>query len=398
VRYLISAIAALAAAVTLSGGVISPAAQAQTFTTLYTFTGPPDGAWPYGGVIRDSAGSLYGVTSEGGSLACEDAYHPYGCGLVFKITPDGTETVLHLFHGGLSDGEFPFGPLLRDDFGNLYGTTTAGGDGKCWPYFGGGGCGVVFKIDTTGHEKVLYSFQGGKGDGCYPGQGLAMDKYGNLYGTTEGCGSSNYGTVFMLDTNLKESVLHSFTGTDGTYAVTGHPILDQNGDLYGVTDAGGAWSCGTLYKLTSQGAFTVLHSFGGDNGWDGCNPLGTPAMDSSGNIYGTTEGYTDLEGTVWRFSQDGTETALHFFYHTNQSLPESGVVLDSKGNMYGTTLEGGTYGSGTLWELSPNRTFTVLQNFPYLGSPEGDIVRDDNGGLYGTTIDGGDYGSVWSFQ
>jgi uncharacterized repeat protein (TIGR03803 family) len=224
-----------------------------------------------------------------------------------------------------------------------------------------------------------------------------MDQNGNLYGTTQGCGSSNYGTVFMIDTNLKESVLHSFTGTDGAYPTYGHPILDQNGDLYGVTADGlGTEACGTLYKLTSTGTFTVLHTFGG--GWDGCNPLGTPAMDGSGNIFGTTEGYTDLSGTVWEFSKEGTETRLHNFFGTKDYYPESGVVLDSKGNMYGTTLEGGTNFGGTLWELKPNRTFTVLQNLDGPSSPEGDLAIDDNGGLYGTTIDGGDYGTVWSYK
>jgi uncharacterized repeat protein (TIGR03803 family) len=398
-KYTLAASAALTLTVVLLLWVVAaPVAQAQAFTTLYNFAGPPDGLEPYGGLIQDQAGNLYGTTYGGGDIGCQDYYRTPGCGLVFKVNAGGSETVLHRFTPGTKDGEYPFAPLLRDRYGNLYGTTIAGGTGDC-ASDGLMGCGVVFEIDTAGIETILYNFLGGTSDGCYPGQGLVMDSVGNLYGTTEGCGSSNHGTVFKFSKSGKEVLLHSFTGTDGSSPAYGHPLIDMHGNLYGLTSGqgNGIGTGGTLYKLTTKGKLTVLHSFGGG---DGCYPMGTPAMDESGNLYGTAAECGKWNaGTVWKVSMKGAVTVLHNF-GADGIYPEAGVVLDWKGNVYGNTTLGGAYYGGTLWELREDGGFSVLHSFPGGSWVLGDVLRDAKGRMYGSTVDGGThlYGSVWSYK
>jgi uncharacterized repeat protein (TIGR03803 family) len=385
-------IRAACATLTLVGALVlvaptATAAYTRTFTTLYNFTYSTDGGAPLAGVVQDAAGNLYGTAVGGGDLHCN--------GVVFKVDRAGKETVLHRFRGG-TDGEAPNGGVVRDKVGNLYGTTTYGGSSSN---------GVVFKVDTNGKETVLYSFAGGATDGCNPYGGLIQDKYGNLYGNTSACGASGYGTVFKLSQRGKETVLHSFGGgaTDGKhpyYSTT--PIMDRLGILYGVTEEGGATDQGVVYKLEENGRLTLLHSFAGGMK-DGRLPFGMPAMDKSGSLYGTTYfgGPADY-GTVWKVSQKGTETILHAFAGKDQDYadPNSGVVLDSKGNLYGDTYEAGGY--GTVYELSKSGKLTVLHIFSDTDGafPWGALLRDAKGGLYGTTAMGGSYnaGTVWSFK
>jgi uncharacterized repeat protein (TIGR03803 family) len=182
------------------------------------------------GLIRDSAGNLYGTTNGGGAS---------GAGVVFQIDPSGNETVLYNFTGG-ADGGFPFGGLIRDSAGNLYGTTNGGG---------ASGAGVVFKVDRAGNETMLYSFTGGP-DGGYPlWVVLARDSAGNLYGTTSGGGASGNGVVFKLDPSGNETVLHSFTGgADGSSPFAG-VVLGSNGNLYGTTPFGGQTNAGIVFEI-----------------------------------------------------------------------------------------------------------------------------------------------------
>jgi len=142
-------------------------------------------------------------------------------------------------------------------------------------------------VNTKGTETVLYNFTGGTTDGCHPYGGLLRDKAGNFYGTTEDCGSSGYGTVFEVSKSGKETVLHSFAGgsSDGKYPLYTSLLMDAKGNMYGVTEEGGASGYGLVYELSKKGTVTVLHSFTGAT--DGCYPLGTPAMDKTGNLYGT---------------------------------------------------------------------------------------------------------------
>jgi uncharacterized repeat protein (TIGR03803 family) len=223
--------------------------QAPTFTVLHAFTAFSGGRFSTASLVRDAAGNLYGTTVLGGNLACGSGS---GCGVVFKLDTTGKETVLHRFTGGV-DGANPSAGLVQDAAGNLYGTTEGGGDLACG---GGFGCGVVFKLGTTGKETVLHSFTGGA-DGRDPNAGLVRDAAGNLYGTTRSggdlaCSVAGCGVVFKLDTTSKETVLHSFTL--GGFPEAGL-LRDGAGKLYGTTFSGGSnacggQGCGAVFKLT----------------------------------------------------------------------------------------------------------------------------------------------------
>jgi len=391
-----AASAALALAVVLGLGVATIQwAQAQTFTDLYNFTGS-SGVYPYGGLVRDAKGNLYSTTSSGGAS---------GYGVVFKVNKSGKETVLYSFCPGgypCPSGRYPFAGLVRDKAGTLYGTTYSGGT---YDY------GVVFEVDKNGKETVLYSFTGGS-DGRNPVGGLLRDKAGILYGTTGNGGAYGYGNVFELDKNGKETVLHSFAGgsSDGEYPYYTNLLMDKNGNLYGVTQNGGGATncgnggCGVVYKLSKSGTLTVLHSFGGET-TDGCYPFGTPAMDKMGNLYGTTnECGASSAGIVWKVSQSGTETVLHNFAGgmSDGANPYAGVIMDAKGNLYGDTDEGGASGDGTVYELNKKGTLTVLHSFA--GSdgayPYDNLIRDAKGNFYGTASEGGNDsdGTVWKLS
>jgi uncharacterized repeat protein (TIGR03803 family) len=342
-------------------GTIFRLAPDGTLTVLYAFQGGSDGEYPPAGLISDKAGDLYGTTSEGGGTGC---YDNQGCGTVFKLASDGTFTVLHTFAGG-SDGGQPEAGLIIDKTGNLYGTTYIGGGNTCAV---GGGCGIVFKLAPDGTETVLHAFCARKNcdDGASPWAGLIADKNGSLFGTTlfggggrAGCfGKLGCGTVFKLAPDGTETALYSFCPqkkcTDGAVPQAGL-IRDDNGNLYGTTTAGGAYceggdegdGCGTVFKLARDGTETVLHSFTGHR--DGSTPDGTLIADQNGNLYGTTF-YGDSRsaqcqigcGTAFRLASDGTLTVLHNFDGgSDGGGPMGGVILDSAGNLYGTTFEGG---------------------------------------------------------
>jgi uncharacterized repeat protein (TIGR03803 family) len=220
-------------------------------------------------------------------------------------------------------------------------------------------CGTVFKIDPTGHETVLYSFTGSYGDGAGPSSALIMDSAGNLYGTTEAGGLSGIGTVFELDTTGHETVLYSFEGTPGdAYLPVSGLIMDSAGNLYGTTYADGFDLPGMVYKLDTTGHETVLYSF--TDGSDGGNPYAGLIIDNAGNLYGTTGngGASDV-GTVFELDTTGHETVLYSFTGgSDGGNPYAGLIMDNAGNLYGTTGYGGSADVGVVFELSPPR-FTV---------------------------------------
>jgi uncharacterized repeat protein (TIGR03803 family) len=348
-------------------------AQTATETLLHSFVSPPKGANPYAGVIRDSAGNFYGSTNSGGAE---------GAGVVFKVSAAGHYTVLYTFTGG-ADGNGPLAGVIRDSAGNLYGTTYNGGTANA---------GVVFKLDTAGQETVLYSFTGGT-DGGYPYAGVIEDSAGNLYGTTYSGGTANAGVVFKLDTAGQETVLYSFTGgTDGGYPYAG-VIQDSSGNLYGTASGGGTDYAGVVYKVSAAGQETVLCSFTG--GAHGGYPYAAVIRDSAGNLYGTaSQGGTAEYGVVYKVNTAGQETVLHnFMGGADGSNPLAGLIRDSSGNLYGTTSGGGTPGGGVVYEVSTAGEETVLYSFttgadggyPYYGG----VIRDSSGNLYGTTVNGG---------
>jgi len=242
-------------------------------------------------------------------------------------------------------GADPLAGLVRDAAGNLYGTTASGG---------ASGLGTVFKVSAGGAETVLHSFTGGS-DGEYPYASVIRDAAGNLYGTTYAGGASGLGTVFKIDTQAHETVLYSFRGgADGEYPSAGL-VRDAAGNLYGTTNSGGSSGGGIVFKISSAGKETVLHSFKG--GKDGEYPYASVIRDAAGNLYGTTYGGgASGWGTVFEIDPTGKETVLYTFTGAaDGASPEGGLVQDTAGHLYGTTKYGGAFGAGTVFELSPAR-------------------------------------------
>ena len=292
-----------------------------THGVLHYFSGyPSDGAAPLG-LIADAAGNFYGTTVQGGENACGDV----GCGTVFKLTanPDGTytETVLHHFTGG-SDGQYPFGRLIADAAGNLYGTTFYGGGSSSCLLGCGTVFELQPNPDGTYSETLLHSFAGGDRDGAAPFAGLLADAAGNLYGTTSEGGDTRAcqfgcGTVFTLTPNLdgtySENVLHSFGGGSDGQAPFAGLIADAVGNLYGTTNAGGVvdpgcegngFGCGTMFIMTASRTLHVLHTFTLS---DGANPVAGLIADAAGNLYGTTSfGGANNHGTVFKQNLSAT--------------------------------------------------------------------------------------------
>jgi uncharacterized repeat protein (TIGR03803 family) len=304
---------------------------------------------------------------------------------VFKLDKTGL-TVLYSFTGfGRKCGGPVDGSLLRDSAGNLYGSTIFGGDS---------GMGTVFKIDTAGTETVLYSFKGAP-DAQNPVGGLIRDAAGNLYGIAGG-GSSNVGTVFKLD-RTGETILYNFTGGPDGANPTGSLVQDPSGNLYGTASYAGAMNSGTVFKLDTLGAFTVLYTFTG--GADGASPNGSLVRDSSGNLYGTTllGGTAPIlfGGVVFKLDTSGNQTVLHEFTGgADGGFPYAGLVRDAAGNLYGTTYYGGigVNGSGVVFKVSEAGTETVLHTFSDFAdgtNPYGGLFRDSAGNLYGTAQSGG---------
>jgi uncharacterized repeat protein (TIGR03803 family) len=342
----------------------------------------------------DAAGNLYGTTIYGGNnKSCPAS--GIGCGTVFKLDTHGVETVLHNFTG--PDGANPVASLMMDAKGDLYGTTRFGGITKGCTGTGFAGCGVVFKL-SKGKQTVLHRFTGGA-DGAFPWAGLVADAYRALYGTTNGGGSLGGGVVFKL-TGTKETVLHSFTGgKDGNYLTSGL-LMDAAGNLYGTDAFGGDMECdypdgcGVVFKLAGK-QLTVLHTFKGPP--DGATPAAGVIMDSEGNLYGTTNsgGEAYSTGTVFKLSASGKEQVLHRFRVNGRDGvgPQTAVVRDAQGNLYGTTEEGGLYGGGVVYEITADGKEKILHTFCSGDCSDGaypnDLIMDAKGNLYGTTSAGG---------
>lgn len=325
-------------------------ARAQTFKVLYDFTNGADGGIPNPTLIRDQAGDLYGTTEEGGDINSSKCNPPQGCGTVFKVTPHGKETIIYNFKDN-PDAAYPGAGLSRDAAGNFYGTTFLGGTSNM---------GTVYKLDKTGKETVLHSFTGGH-DGGNPFSTVIFDQDGNLYGTTEIGGDT-----------------------------AGCDIGDMNG-------------CGVVFKISHSGKFTVLHTF---NGYDGADPLGGLVRDKAGNLYGTTfaGGITSFCnggcGTVFKVDASGKETVLLKFKAPGKGgiSPTGTLIRDAAGNLYGTTTWGGDLscanqaGCGTVFKLDTAGKETVLYKFKEDANgalPNGPLVQDADGNFYGTTSLGG---------
>jgi len=400
---------------------ISASAAVAGVRALEDFAGP-NGANPYGALTIDSHGNLYGATYQGGivnSTFCID-----GCCVVFELTPISgggwRKRVLYNFCSATNcgDGYSPYGSLVLDSAGNLYGTTDLGGRGG----------GTVFEL-TRGSsgwtETVLYYFCSAADctDGDEPQAGLIFDSAGNLYGTTGYGGgisscSGGCGTVFELSPGSDgwtETVLYTFCVafqcSDGQHPFASL-VFDSAGNLYGTANNGGnsgcgdETGCGLVFKLapTSGGKWTqsVLYAFKGAG--DGGNPYYSGVvLDPAGNLYGTTAYGED--GVVFELVSSSGEWQEKVIYaFTDQSdggFPFGGVILDSSGNLYGTAVKGGTLGYGVVFEMTPTRNGSwkekVLHTFTdgHDGAdPSSGLVPDADGNLYGTTVSGGDSSCV----
>jgi hypothetical protein len=411
---------------------------AQTESVLFSFNGT-NGAYPFGRVLFDSTGNLYGVTQAGGDLNCEELAEP-GCGTVFELHSEGgawQEKQVHLFSEAHFDGGIPSGGVTLDSMGSVYGATEfGGGAGSCGGK--GVGCGSVYELSHSHsgwQEQILYGF-GGSVTGSDPMGELAFDPKGNLYGVTCCSGGNKVGLVFELTPaagrRWTETVLYAFTGgNDGGLPEAGL-LIDMQGNIYGTTVGGGARSCpggcGVVFELSPPAVEgdpwteTVLYTFAG--GSDGAFPRGQLVFDSDGALYGTTEqggsvGSHDPPsfvccGTVFKLSPPvraggaWAKTVIYSFSgNTDGEEPMAGVVFDNFGNLYGTTMFGGAgstcfEGCGTVFELKPTSSGwseSILHAFDGKdGSlPLGPVTLDSLGNVYGVTYGGGTnlYGAVF---
>jgi uncharacterized repeat protein (TIGR03803 family) len=356
-----------------------------SFEVLFSFNGRTDGYGPMAGLLADKAGNLYGTTLGAGSG---------GCGTVFKLAPDGTFTVLHNFAAG-ADGDGPVAGLVSDAAGNLYGTTESGG--------GPIGGGIVFKVTPDGTETVLHSF-GGKGDGSFPQGGLVLVN-GNLYGTTFYGGRAGRGIVFQVTPDGNETVIYSFLKAGNPWAsLIADQAGNLYGTAYddGAHYLGAIFEV----SPTEQGKFRgrVLRSFTRQHN-DGGNPRGTLALDKAGNLYGTSSFFgANGVGNIFKLAPDRQLTVLYSFTVGNGYAPYGGVIADAAGNLYGTTSAGGAGGVGAIYEVAPDGAETVLHSFTGGGDggvPMGSLITDDadqQGYLYGTTSEGGTNGAGSVFR
>ena len=350
---------------------------AQTFTKLVDLDGT-HGANPEGPVIEATDGNFYGTAYLGGS----DGY-----GTVFTMTPEGAYSSLADFHG--PNGRQPRAGLVQATDGNFYGTTEVGGHGY----------GTVIKITPQGVLTAIYSFN--VDDGATPRAGLVQATDGNFYGTTFEGGAEVHGTVFKITPQGTLTTLYSFCHQlpcpDGSRPEAG-VVQATDGNFYGTTSEGGANGYGTVFKITLGGALTTLHSF---NSSDGATPAAKLVQAIDGNFYGTTSaGGTYGAGTVFEITPQGALSTLHSFNGADGLSPDAELVQATDGIFYGTTFFGGSNNLGTLFKITPQGTLTMLHNF--MGSmdgssPQAGLVQASDGNLYGTTVYGGSagYGTVF---
>jgi uncharacterized repeat protein (TIGR03803 family) len=336
------------------------------FSLLYTFPGEggnwTGGANPLGGFFLDPSGNIFGVTEFGGVQN--------GYGAVFRLSANHKEHAIHIFAGPPNDGAIPLSPMISDHSGTFYGTTAFGGSGRCR-----GGmplCGTVFAIDSAGHYNIIHNFQGGQDDGIEPWGNLVQDSQGNIYGTTMGggpqssppCGPPDAfgcGTIFKLSPNADgswtESILYRFTGlADGLDP--DYLVIDTQGNLYGAALFGGSENCpggcGTIFKVDMAGKFTVLHRFERES--TGMRPY-TVTLDGAGNLYGSSNGgHTNCGlgcGIVFKIDPNGKYSVVYAFNGKDGAGPGALLFDNKTGTIYSVTKVGGSSNWGTVFQLTP---------------------------------------------
>jgi uncharacterized repeat protein (TIGR03803 family) len=346
-----------------------------TFVNFPAITNGP--VLPTGGLLIDAAGHLYG-SAQGGVN---------NLGAIFKVAPSGSVSVLHSFNG--SDGSYPTVSLVRDAAGNLYGTTSQGGANA------GCSCGTVFKLAPDGGLTVLHSFTGGH---AYP-SAVTLDAAGNLYGFEYATNAN--GSIFKVTPDSTFSVVYNFCSlsncADGSTPV-GSLIINRAGNLYGATNRGGEFNQGAVFELTPEYAESVLYSFTG--GTDGGNPVGKLTQDAQGNMYGVTYAGgstpTSAYGTLFKITSAGAESVLYSFCQqtncTDGARPAGALTLDASGNLYGTTILGGTNNAGVLFKVTAEAAESVLEDLTTSADGGNGAVLDKSGNVYAEIYSGGKSG------
>jgi uncharacterized repeat protein (TIGR03803 family) len=353
---------------------------AQTFKSLDSFDNT-DAAFPWATLIQGNDGNFYGTTQNGGNTACD-----LGCGTIFKITPNGKLTTFK-FNG--TNGSQPYAGLVQVANGDFYGVTTEGGASDL---------GTVFKFTPKGGIITLYSFAANTGYSPLGGLVLASD--GNFYGTASSGGpptgqcDPGCGTIFKITPDGKYTTIHNFNGIPDGGLPLATMVQAPDGKLYGTaSDLGNAGSYGTVFTITPEGKYTVVHQF---NNTDGAYPFGGLILGTDGNFYGQTDlggaSAYGAYGTVYKMTPSGKVTTLHSFEQTDGDNPISNLVEGTDRNFYGTAAYGGKYPNfGTVFKITPSGTFTTLHNFD---STDGSylyagLIQGTNGRFYGATFGGG---------
>ncbi len=399
-RYRSSAMARL---VCIAGtlALLTSLAQAQSITVLHNFTGRDDGGASQAGLTMDRAGNLYGTTNEGGTG---------GFGVVFRMSPAGSGWVLTTLHSfNSTDGASPDGGVIFGPDGSLYGMTTWGGNyGYGTVYRLRPSPTICTSALCPWEESLLYSFTGGA-DGQYPGYGnLVFDHSGNLYGTTSSGGDGNGGVVFKLtpsNGSWTESVLWNFSGSAGGLSPESGLIFDNAGNLYGTTNYGGTYGAGTVYEVSPSGSGWSEQTLASID-FPNAITCGGVVMDGHGNLFGASGCFVPGQpGGVFELTPSNgswTFNVLHAFTSSSYNEgPYDTPTLDAAGNVYGTSISTGAYGGGEVFKLTPSNggwTYTSTSfDFTNGDGPTGSVILDAAGNIYGTTFsDGSDgFGTVW---
>jgi uncharacterized repeat protein (TIGR03803 family) len=333
--------------------------------------------------------------SAGNIYGTTEAGGQFGQGVLYRVSLAGVETVLHNFGSTADDGQIPNG-LAADSAGNLYGTTQYGGSHVVY----GLGRGTVFKMTPAGAYSILYNFGATATDGQNPFAGVVVDAAGNLYGTTLGGGAYSDGTVYKLTPTGTETIFHSFDSNNLDGEAPRLPVtLDKKGNVLGATSYGGNRENGTIFEVSASGVYSILYNFNYLGDTTAGDPFTGLTLDAAGNLYGGSflGGTGGESGTIYEIGHGSgkiwTEEVLIAFSSNDSGYyyPRSGVTFDSQGNMYGTAELGGALGYGGVWEQTAGGELQSVFNFNYTdgSNPASNLILDSEGNLYGTTPFGG---------
>lgn len=330
------------------------------------------GITPNGDFYKNNDGNLYGMTSAGGT---------YNSGTIFKMTPAGAITIIKQFNSAI-DGASPHGELIKGTDGNFYGMTSAGGTNTY---------GTIFKLTPSGTYTVLRHLSYAS-DGSNPRGHLVQAQDGNFYGITRGGGANGFGTIFKITPSGTYTVLRSFNGTTDGGSSYSSLTMGTDGNLYGITYSGGTFNLGTIFKITTGGTFTVLRSFNGTT--DGGNSQSDLTLATDGNFYGTCySGGTTGNGTIFKITPSGTYTVLkNLASTTDGATPYGNLFQNSDGVLFGMNRGGGANNNGTAFKITTAGVYTVLHSFVSAtegSTPNGGFVKGDDGDFYGMTSYGG---------